>query len=156
MPRTAHQIALMAVIALSAFALGFVSAPKTGPALEYAGVGRCKTCHIDRHKSWKQDPHGTAFERLAGDYQKDPVCLKCHTTGYGEGGFTSLEDTPDLVGVQCEQCHGAGEEHIPLMSQLKKDKVDPSEFPKDLKISKRPATCIKCHSPHEEHVPFDR
>ena len=122
----------------------------------YAGAKQCRKCHIDRHKTWSKDLHSKAFDNIKADYQKDPECLKCHTTGYGEGGFTSLEQTPALTGVQCEQCHGPGHEHIPLMSKLKKEKVDKEKYPEDMKINKRPTICIKCHSPHREHVPFEK
>jgi hypothetical protein len=41
------------------------------------------------------------------DYTADAECLSCHTTGYGQpGGFVSVAETPKLVGVQCEVCHG--------------------------------------------------
>ncbi|MCP4663446.1 MAG: hypothetical protein GY856_49280 [bacterium] len=43
------------------------------------------------------------------DYRTDETCLACHTTGYGKpGGFTDPESTPELLGVGCEMCHGAG------------------------------------------------
>jgi len=121
----------------------------------YAGERNCKKCHIKRHKAWRGDKHAVAFDNIEGAYRSDPECLKCHTTGHDEGGFVSLEKTPTLTGVQCEQCHGVGSEHIPMMSKLKKDKVDTSEYPEDLKINPRPATCIKCHTPHARHMPVE-
>jgi hypothetical protein len=49
----------------------------------------------------------------AKDYTADPSCLGCHTTGYGEpGGFKGAAATPDMAGVQCEACHGAGSEYL--------------------------------------------
>ena len=52
----------------------------------------------------------------AKDYTADPVCLRCHTTGFGRpGGFISLEKTPDMINVQCEMCHGPGSIYAEMM-----------------------------------------
>lgn len=92
---------------------------------EYRGAASCKMCHIKQYKSWEATHMASSFELLrpgvrsvekqkAGldpeaDYTGDPRCLPCHTTGYGmAGGFVSLAETPDLIGVQCEACHGPG------------------------------------------------
>ena len=80
--------------------------PKPGP--EYLGEKKCKKCHIKEHKTWAETKHANAFECLTDKYKKDEECLKCHTTGMGEGGFVSVEETPELLGIQCEQCHGPG------------------------------------------------
>ncbi len=95
----------------------------------YVGTKKCKMCHIKQFKSWKETRMSQAFELLkpgvraenkksAGldpnaDYTTDKTCLPCHTTGYGqEGGFVSVEETPDRVGVGCEVCHGAGKGYL--------------------------------------------
>jgi hypothetical protein len=91
----------------------------------YIGSKKCKMCHLKEYKSWEETKMAKAFDVLkpgerseakskAGlepdkDYTTDATCLKCHVTGYGEsGGFTDVESTPELVGVGCEMCHGAG------------------------------------------------
>ena len=156
MQRSVALLPFLILFGSSILFLSLLIPQKTEQDSSFAGAKQCKKCHIDRHKSWSKDVHSKAFDNITGDYQKDPVCIKCHTIGFGEGGFTSVEDTPDLTAVQCEQCHGAGEMHIPIMSKLKKDKVDKDKYPEDKKINKRPTTCIKCHSPHQEHVPYDK
>ena len=91
----------------------------------YIGTKNCKKCHIKQCKSWSETKMANAFETLKPgvaadrkaelgldadkDYSTDEECVRCHVTGYGkEGGFTSIDDTPDLAGVGCEMCHGAG------------------------------------------------
>jgi hypothetical protein len=94
----------------------------------YIGTKKCKKCHLKQYKSWAQTKMANVYDLLkpgeraeaktkAGldpekDYTQDPECLPCHTTGYGKpGGFVSLEKTPELAGVSCEMCHGAGSEY---------------------------------------------
>ena len=91
----------------------------------YVGTKNCKKCHIKQWKSWSETKMANAFETLKPgvaaerkaeleldpekDYTTDAECVRCHVTGYGkEGGFTSIDETPELVGVGCEMCHGAG------------------------------------------------
>jgi hypothetical protein len=112
----------------SALLMLLASAP-VSPAGEagraYVGMKKCKMCHLKEYKSWAETKMAKAFELLKPgvaadakktakldpdkDYTADAKCLRCHTTGYGkQGGFVDLATTPDLVGVQCEMCHGAG------------------------------------------------
>ena len=98
-----------------------------GPAAEHSYVGskKCKMCHIKEWNSWAETKMAKAVEVLkpgqndeakkkvgldpAKDYTGDATCLPCHTTGYGKpGGFVDMASTPDLAGVGCEMCHGAG------------------------------------------------
>lgn len=91
----------------------------------FVGTKDCKKCHIKQWKSWSETKMANAFETLKPgvvadrktelgldpdmDYTADENCVRCHVTGFGaEGGFTSEADTPELVGVGCEMCHGAG------------------------------------------------
>jgi cytochrome c554/c'-like protein len=91
---------------------------------DYVGAKRCRVCHLAESKAWEQTKMAKAFEVLQPgaaadrkksvnydpnkDYTKDEFCLGCHATGYGKGGFKSMEATPDLAGVTCEACHGPG------------------------------------------------
>ena len=95
----------------------------------FVGSKKCRKCHIKEHKSWAKTKMGMSFDVLkpgeraeqktaAGldatkDYTKDAECLPCHTVGYGKpGGFVDIETTPELAGVGCESCHGAGGTYI--------------------------------------------
>jgi hypothetical protein len=110
----------------------------------YIGGDKCKLCHFNDYRSWQHSKHANNFEVLQGDEKQNPDCLKCHTTGYGEpGGFVSLEETPKLINVQCESCHGPGSAH----AEAAKNVPDDGQW--DTKINKVPQnTCVKCHNPH--------
>jgi hypothetical protein len=78
------------------------------PAYE-GGRSGCRRCHLKQYRSWERTPHAKAYETLPEESRGDANCVKCHTTGYGKStGFTSIADTPTLVGVGCEVCHGPG------------------------------------------------
>lgn len=134
--RRIHPAALTLLAAL-------VLAPSFARAAEgahaYVGSRKCKVCHIREHKSWEGTKMARSFELLKPgvaasaktkakldpkkDYTGDKTCLPCHTTGYGKpGGFVDLATTPDLAGVGCETCHGAGgtylqKEHMSLTNK---------------------------------------
>jgi len=143
-------IALLSVIFMSFFfTLSFTT------AAEYVGIKKCKMCHFKKYKSWKETAMAKSFDNLRQgakveakeavgvkdkDYTADPSCLKCHTTGYGNGGFTSIEETPDLAGVTCEACHGPGASYIKVMKQgrdalLSAGLIIPAE-----------ENCLECHA----------
>ncbi len=101
---------------------------KEGSKYSYVGTKKCKMCHLDQFKSWSTTRMALAYDLLkagvkadekkkAGldpkkDYTNSSECLPCHVTGYGKpGGFTSIDKTPELAGVSCEMCHGAGSEY---------------------------------------------
>jgi len=59
--------------------------------------------------------------------------------GYGQpGGFANKTATPDLVNVQCENCHGMGTKHPD----------------KDASVVVGPDVCLTCHT-HEQNPDFD-
>jgi len=57
--------------------------------------------------------HAQAFSALQQIHQDtNPSCLACHTVGFGApSGFISAAATPQLEGVQCENCHGPAGNH---------------------------------------------
>jgi hypothetical protein len=150
-----------ALVALAAAALGQAA----GAEHSYVGVKKCKACHLKEFKSWSETKMANSFELLkpgvaaaaktkakldpTKDYTKDASCLPCHTTGYGKpGGFVDLATTPDLVGVQCETCHGPGGTYI----QKENMSLQNKEYKKAAlvkvgligQISKD--TCVTCHN----------
>ena len=72
----------------------------------------CKACHGAPYAVWGASRHATAVKTLEKvGKQFDPECLACHVVGMGRGGFLSKDLTPQLAGVQCENCHGPGRAH---------------------------------------------
>ena len=115
---------------------------------DYIGVSKCKMCHKKEEKGaqfkqWEASPHAGAFETLKseksaqiakkkgieGEAWKAPECLKCHTTGFGAGGYEVKDEVfwnpadddkaggkavkrmKNLESVGCEACHGAGSKY---------------------------------------------
>jgi mono/diheme cytochrome c family protein len=82
----------------------------------YVGKTECAACHPQIVNSWKKTKHAKAYATLkkkCKDYCPD--CLPCHSTGsfaHYKKGFRSPATTPHLFKVQCEECHGAAQEHI--------------------------------------------
>jgi len=139
---------------------------------KYIGAKKCKACHMKQYKAWKKTTMATSFENLkagvkaeekkkAGidpskDYTKDEGCLKCHTTGYGEPtGFKSFEETPELINVQCESCHGAGGDFRKIMKKNKKFKLAEVKAAGWIWPADDEKGCLVCHggdSPFTEKV----
>jgi predicted CXXCH cytochrome family protein len=104
------------------------------PAL-YVGYQSCVDCHAEEAGLWVHTIHATAYDELLDTSEADlPICLPCHTVGYGKpSGFVDIESTPQLANVQCECCHGPGSNH----------NADPIGAP--LTIEYGAALCGECH-----------
>jgi hypothetical protein len=79
----------------------------------YLGAELCMRCHTQEATQWKTTSHAKAWQTLV-DVKKDatPDCVPCHVLGFKQpGGFQSGTETPALVNVQCENCHGMGTQH---------------------------------------------
>lgn len=106
------------------------------------GRDGCRKCHLKQYRSWEATPHATAHDKLEGDDANNPECLQCHTTGMGKpGGFVSRAETPKLLGVQCEACHGPGSDYSD--KELMKDRD--ASVAAGLVIPDA-ATCQGCHN----------
>ena len=109
------------------------AAAQTNKALasdHFLGEKNCRRCHEMEYQMYTKQHHAHAFATLTKN-QRDstPECLPCHVVGMGQsGGFVSKEATPDLVNVQCENCHGMGTNH-PASGQVV-----------------GPEVCITCHN----------
>jgi hypothetical protein len=100
----------------------------------YVGVAKCAECHQLFEESWEKTRHARAFDSLEQvGKSNDPDCIICHAVGFGEeGGFYSIDTTPELANVQCEECHGLDKEHL-------------SDFSGPMKVITE-AVCMKCHT----------
>ncbi len=142
---------------------------------QYVGVKKCKTCHKkekigNQYGKWQEMKHAKAFEALKTDKAKeaaaklgidDPTksekCLKCHTTGYGKGGY-DLSNPPEknakFEAVQCEACHGPGSVYKKkkIMVGLSKGEIKPEEVGL---IIPDENVCLGCHGKGKGN-PFEK
>ena len=100
----------------------------------YGTAGYCTRCHDAFTARWVGQPHARALEALVAKGEaKNPECVGCHTTGWGEpGGFSEPTTTAQMTwkGVQCEACHG------PLAAH-------PNGSAEPRAVTKE--TCLRCH-----------
>jgi len=83
------------------------------PVDHFVGEQVCARCHTTESQQWRTTAHSLAWETLQR-VKKDatPECIPCHVVGFRQaGGFQTSSRTPQLVNVQCENCHGMGTEH---------------------------------------------
>lgn len=124
----------------------------------YVGEAKCKKCHLKVHRGWKKQKHFAAWENLPAEFRdaskKDDQgrsCISCHTTGYGQGdrgGFTDVEKSAHLLGVQCEACHGPGSKHVVAAGAIMKEKRKEFKAGEKSFIQPKTAACANCHNPH--------
>ncbi len=152
-------ILFLSIFVLTLVFVSSANASKFG----YVGNKACEECHKEIYDSWKGASHTKVFELLAPgqrdkekkeaaldpkiDYRKDKSCMKCHVTGFEEGGFT-LEDKPDeWKGIGCEECHGGAEKWLDLHAKKNLKKRDRKLKQAGLiKPFKGKTVCYKCHT----------
>lgn len=79
----------------------------------FMGNEVCARCHEKQAQQWSGTPHSRAWRTLV-ERKKDatPDCVPCHVVGYGKpGGFVTIDVTPHMINVGCENCHGMGTDH---------------------------------------------
>ena len=101
---------------------------------DFVGADRCGTCHEAEYKQWKRSGHANSLARLTRVQRDDATCRTCHT-------MVPASEDPNLAGVQCESCHGAGRFYEP--SYVMRDKVL-AELNGLQKIEA--STCSPCHT----------
>ncbi len=79
----------------------------------FVGSRGCSSCHYDKYNDWSGTPHAAAWDSIASlPAQTQSNCIACHAVGVGQPtGFISMDATPSLANVGCENCHGAGAAH---------------------------------------------
>ena len=111
-----------------------------GPAPVYNGSQACAGCHDNVRATELKTPHAGAFTNadfVAAGGQTNSSCLPCHTVGYGlPTGFVSQSRTPQLAGVQCENCHGPAANH----------QANQGDFTVIPRIEIAATVCGGCHS----------
>jgi hypothetical protein len=122
--------------------LGLFFSPGEGKSQNQEGFSswkECSSCHEEIVRAWQNTRHAKAFESLKKTSQEGlPACLRCHVTAYDEpGGYVDFELTPELIGVQCAECHGAGKGHM----------ADPGQERMGNAGEKK---CRKCHTPGQD------
>jgi hypothetical protein len=128
---------------------------------KFIGVQSCaKLCHKTASQGkqlsiWQESKHSHAYQTLLTDEakavakkagvtespEKSPACLKCHVTGYNAPPEQLAEGYSAQDGVQCESCHGAGENY--KSKEIMKDKakaIAAGLMIGDIKL------CITCHN----------
>lgn len=109
----------------------------------FVGEEQCKTCHAAQYKVWQESEHAIAYEDLEVVQKAfDPECIQCHVVGFNtDGGFVDMNITSHLMNVQCENCHGAGREHVESAGQK----------PVANKSWSKEQMCMQCHV--QKHSP---
>jgi hypothetical protein len=96
----------------------------------YVGAAKCRSCHKkeligNQYEKWQKGPHAKAFATLKGDKalkiakekglskppHENPDCLKCHVTGHGIPAARMRYPLKASDGIQCESCHGPGNDY---------------------------------------------
>jgi hypothetical protein len=110
----------------------------------YVGVDACTDCHQDSRASWNKTAHARAYATLSNAYKEFNLdCVSCHVTGYDRPGGSTVTHVDGLKDVQCEACHGPGQNHVRDPSTVKIPVARPGTD-----------TCLSCHRPPHVHA-FD-
>lgn len=135
----------------------------------FAGSASCADCHETAHNIWKKSRHAKAWDSLKETAKParnfDPECIACHVIGWNaaefmpyQNGFRSEKETPKLVSVGCESCHGQGENHI--KAEQGADTALQEKIRRQLRLSVEGETvkkhCLTCHDGNNSpHFDFD-
>ena len=86
---------------------------RTVEAGPYVSATSCAQCHAAQYSVWVNGPHARASTSLVlKQTDADASCLACHGSGLQKSGVLTKGEVPQLLNVQCEQCHGPGAQHV--------------------------------------------
>ena len=133
--------------------------PQAAELGKFVGSKECESCHEESYDVWKKTGHADAWKtlvKLEVPRNYDPECISCHVIGWHpteyfpyESGFLSEAETPKLIDVGCENCHGPGEKHID--AEMGDDAELQKKLQKAMVVTKEQAQhdktrwCLNCH-----------
>lgn len=119
---------LIALIALLSWTMGAGEAAAQDH--KYVGIKKCRSCHKkelmgNQYEAWEEGVHAKAFQTLKSPEAKEIArkkgltaapheaaeCLKCHVTAHGVDPARIKYPLDPAHGVQCESCHGPGNDY---------------------------------------------
>lgn len=173
MKKLGMAMVVAAVAGLVLFGSSKTSVGQDKKVVGYVGAKKCILCHEemdDSVKQWQKSKQANAMDALKSkeakehskDPENDPKCLKCHTTGFENGGY-SLDLHPKKrakhEGVTCEACHGPGENYVEVMVKADEEKkygeeVVNAAIAKGLIQKPDEKVCKSCHN--EESPTFKK
>ena len=112
----------------------------------YASTSACALCHPKASEHFVTTAHAFALATLQRKGRdKDPSCLRCHSTGFNRpGGTRNVATAATFFGdVGCESCHGPSTAHVRAQNKTGTRRLVPE------------AVCIECHTKQQSPEPFD-
>jgi len=123
----------------------------------YVGSKKCEPCHEISYDIWRKTGHAKAWQTLLEleiPRNFDPECISCHVIGWHptkyfpyQGGFLSEAETPHLIDVGCEACHGPGEKHV--QAEMGSDFELQRKYQKAMVITLEESKQWQCASCHD-------
>ncbi len=125
----------------------------------FVGTQECRSCHDPSYQVWKKSGHAKAWKTLVeGDPPRnfDPECISCHVVGWNpqkyfpyQTGFLSQKETPHLIDVGCETCHGPGKNHVDAeLGRLAGGEETKKKYRQAVVVTKEESEkrmCLECH-----------
>ncbi|MCS7306409.1 MAG: hypothetical protein NZ602_15035 [Thermoguttaceae bacterium] len=124
----------------------------------FVGSKQCQSCHEPSYKIWRRSGHAKAWQTLVQadpPRHHDPECISCHVVGWNpqkyfpyQGGFWDEKQTPHLVDVGCESCHGPGGKHVDAeLGRLGSNDTIRQKYREAVRLPLAEAekTCLECH-----------
>jgi len=142
---------LLILIATAALVLAFsmvLMAQDEAETPTYVGVDKCKMCHKGEKngmifETWEAEKHAHAYQAVIDKGEtENTLCMQCHTTGYGAGGYDpAAENKDEFANVQCEACHGPGSMYKKMSVMKDKEAAIAAGL-----VMPTEETCLQCHN----------